>query len=129
MRTRLYSALKKWALLIVSLYALALTITSFMNLNDVPSIGISNEDKVFHAFAYFLFALLLYNFLKKIQMNGVIINSVVAVTTYGIIIEVLQYVLTSHRSFDFYDALANFTGAMVAAVLLKIRDNRKLNLN
>lgn len=100
-----------------------------MNLKDVPSTGISNEDKVFHVLAYFLFALLTYNGLKNMSINKAILISLVFVTTYGIIIEVLQYVLTSHRSFDLYDALANFTGAILASILLKIRQNRKLNLN
>ncbi|MBO6630558.1 MAG: VanZ family protein [Psychroserpens sp.] len=100
-----------------------------MNLKDVPSTGLSNEDKVFHTIAYFIFAVLVYNFLWSKHIKRAILLSVIIVTTYGIIIEVLQFVLTTHRSFDLYDALANFSGALLASILLKVRHNRKLNLN
>ncbi len=129
MITKLYLALKKWALPLAVTYALALTIASFINLKDVPSIGISNGDKVFHLLAYFMFALLVYNYLRKLQISNILLLSVTLVTTYGIIIEVLQYVLTTHRSFDLYDALANFTGAVLASILLKLRHKRTLNLD
>ncbi len=129
MITKLYSALKKRSLVLVLTYALLLTVTSFMNLKDVPSTGISYEDKVFHAIAYFIFAVLVSNVLWSKQIKRAILLSVIIVTTYGIIIEVLQFVLTSYRSFDLYDALANFSGALLASILLKVRHNRKLNLN
>lgn len=129
MITKLYSALKKWALPLVLIYALALTIISFINLEAVPSAGISHEDKVFHVLAYLVFAILVFNYLNKLRIKTAVITSIIVVSTYGIIIEVLQFALTSHRSFDLYDALANFTGAILASILIKLRHNRKLNLN
>lgn len=39
---------------------------------------------------------------------------------FGIFIEVLQGSLTSTRSFDYYDVLANTTGVIIAAIMLKV---------
>lgn len=129
MITKLYWALKKGAVILVLNYAIALSVASFMNIKDIPNIGVSNEDKIFHAVAYFLFALLMYNYLKTISVKRAILMAFITVVIYGIIIEVLQYVLTTHRTFDLYDAFANFIGALIASILLKIRHNRTLNLN
>ena len=127
MITKLLLVLKRWALPLVIIYAIALTIGSLMHLKDMPSLGSSFDDKIYHLVAYIIFTFLVYNFCVTKKYSNVIFISAITVTIYGIIIEVLQFVLTSHRTFDFYDALANASGAIFAAVLLKYQHKLKLN--
>lgn len=129
MITKLWLALKKWALALMVIYVIGLTVGSLMHLGGIPSLGFTFDDKIYHFFAYFVFTILVYNYFKVIQIKWVILLSAVAVFCYGIILEVLQSVLTSYRMFDVYDAFANALGVICACVVLYIRTNRKLNLN
>lgn len=61
-------------------------------------------------------------FYKK---SGLLI--VVIAIIYGIIIEVLQGVLTQTREADFYDALANSFGAIVGFLALYCLKNKIFN--
>jgi VanZ family protein len=44
--------------------------------------------------------------------------------SYGLIIEVLQEILTNTRQADFYDFLANTTGAFVGLIVLLYYKNK-----
>ncbi|WP_298904467.1 VanZ family protein [uncultured Psychroserpens sp.] len=126
MITKLLLALKKWALPVVILYALALTIGSLATIGDFPSLGSSFDDKIYHFLAYFVFALLVFNYCNTKQMRNAIVISAIVVILYGIIIEVLQNLITSYRTLDVYDALANSLGVLFATVVLKFRNKLKL---
>lgn len=119
MITKLLLALKKWALLLVILYVLALTIASLMSLSGMPSLGLVFEDKIFHSLAYFIFTILLFNYFSSVQIKHALSISALIAIVYGIIIELLQYTLTTYRMFDVYDAIANTLGAIIAIVLIR----------
>ncbi len=128
MITKLLLALKKWALPLVVVYTLALTSASLLSLSGLPSIGIEFEDKIFHLLAYFIFTLLLYNYFNSIHLKHALSISVLIAVVYGIVIEILQYTLTTWRMFDVYDALANTLGAILASIMLKVLLNGKVKI-
>ncbi|WP_241485204.1 VanZ family protein [Psychroserpens damuponensis] len=127
MITKLLLVLKKWALPILILYALALTTVSLVHLGGMPSLGSSFDDKIFHFIAYFLFTVLVYNYSRTKKGTYIILISAICVIIYGIIIEVLQHVLTSYRTLDVFDALANTLGVTFATLIIKFRNKLKLN--
>jgi VanZ family protein len=102
--------------------AIACTIfVGFLSLADVsemPNLEVKNEDKLYHMTAYFvlntfwLVALIRYSLLK-ISFNIIVSLSVIGL---GIIIEVLQDKLTSYRTFDYYDILANASGVLLSLI-------------
>ena len=96
--------LKKKALLLSVSYTITLTIVSLvkLDLDNVEEIIPSFSDKIFHFLAY-------------IQS---IIRSVIVSALFGIIIEVLQLLITTSRSFDVKDILANLLGILIAAILI-----------
>nr|WP_321221671.1 VanZ family protein [uncultured Psychroserpens sp.] len=126
MITKLLLALKKWALPILVIYVLALTIGSLAHLNGMPSLGFSFEDKIRHFIAYFLFTVLVYNYCKARNLTNAIPKAILSVIIYGIIIELLQKVMTSYRTLDVYDVLANSLGAVLAALIIIVRKKLKL---
>ncbi|TXD82445.1 VanZ family protein [Subsaximicrobium wynnwilliamsii] len=129
MLTKILLALKKWALPLLVLYAFALTAGSLVNTGGMPDLGSSFDDKIYHAVAYSIFTILIYNVLKLKNFESRIFIAVVAVLVYGIIIEVLQYLLTTYRTLDGYDILANSIGAILGMLLLWMRKEVKLKKN
>ena len=122
--------LKKRALLIAISYAIALLVVSLvrLDLESVEDIVPSFSDKIFHFMAYALFTLLWFNaFYFRFKYNKIkgIYRTVVIAIVFGIIIEVLQWLTTTSRSFDLLDIVANVLGVLFAAILL----NSKIKLD
>ncbi|MFT5846544.1 MAG: VanZ family protein [Psychroserpens sp.] len=126
MITKLLLALKKWALPVLVLYALALTIGSLAHVGNLPSLGSSFDDKIVHFIAYFIFTLVVFNYCKELKISHVMLVSAIGVILYGIIIEVLQQVMTSYRTLDIYDALANTLGVVFAIIIIRFINKLKL---
>ncbi len=82
--------------------------------------GIKSGDKYLHFIAYFGLSTLWYFALRdRIQKKVFNFFVSLALILYGIILEVLQSGLTTYRTGDLYDALANTTGVLVGLVLFK----------
>ncbi len=129
MITKLFLVLKTLALPIVIIYAIILTMVSLVRLKDIPSFGFSFDDKIYHAIAYFVFALLVFNYCySKNYKRGLLISAVIPIG-YGIIVEVLQFTMTTHRTFDVYDAIANSLGAILAVLVLRYLMKTKVKMN
>jgi VanZ family protein len=92
-----------------------------MPINQQVKVPVSNLDKVVHGFMYFLLSLSWLNTLgsKKENVNYVL-QILFLITLYGIIIEVLQEVLTTYRHGDIKDVIANIIGAIIAVLVFKL---------
>ncbi|PWK20899.1 VanZ like protein [Xanthomarina spongicola] len=115
--------LKTKALFFSTLYTITLTFVSLitLDLDDVEEIIPSYSDKIFHLLAYLLFAWLWFNtffYRYKYNKNQSIIRSIIVSSLFGIIIEVLQLVITTSRNFDVLDIVANIFGVLIAAILI-----------
>ena len=122
--------LKKLVLPITILYTIALASVSLIRLSNIPDVGVSYADKIYHFSAYFLLTILWFNTIFKTFKcfkNKSLILSITVSVVFGIFIEVLQDVATNSRSLDVYDILANTLGALLAATLLKLKKNRLKN--
>jgi len=113
--------LERNAFAIAILLTLFITFISLVSLKGMPQIKLENSDKIGHSIAYFLLSLSWFFALKKRFNNNLIITFLIS---YGIIIEVLQEVLTTHRQGDFSDVLANSIGIILAYLLYQIIDNK-----
>lgn len=77
-----------------------------------------NSDKIYHLFAYFSLAISwLFSFLKKQNSKFIIALGCII---YGIIIEVLQNTLTTYRTGDYLDVLANTLGVVLGLVVFNL---------
>ncbi len=95
---------------------------AILSLSAVPKLnlglGIKAGDKYLHFIAYFGLSLMWY-FALKDRINKKIFKIFVPLCLifYGIILEGLQSGLTTYRTGDIYDAIANTAGVIVALVL------------
>jgi VanZ family protein len=85
----------------------------------MPSVEVPGKDKTIHFIFYFVLTLL-WNFAlqKKYKIWSLKFIIVIAVIIFGIIIEVLQGVLTKNREADIYDVMANSAGALIALIVI-----------
>lgn len=101
------------------IWTVVITIASLVSFHSVPKIKIIGNDKTIHFLFYLVFVILWGLARKKTYFNHkYVLFIVISAVSYGIIIEVLQGVLTSTRQADFYDVLANTAGAIVGSVIL-----------
>lgn len=105
-------------LLLVSIvYTLTLVIASLINLNGVPSLGSSFDDKIYHVVAYFGLALLWVLYAKPYKTKYLLVVVCFAAVFLGFILELLQYVMNSNRTYDTYDLIANTIGAIFGTLI------------
>jgi VanZ family protein len=121
---------KKNTLLISLTYSIALLIVSLvkLDLESVEDIVPSFGDKIFHFLAYTMFTWLWFNtfyFKFNYSKTKSIYSAILIAIVFGIIIEVLQLLVTTSRSFDLLDILANILGVLFATILI----NNKIKID
>lgn len=102
-------------------FAILILVLSLVKLQNMPDLGgFRHLDKIKHMFAYSIlsFFWLLSCQLGKIKIKYLHLIAVMIV--YGVIIEILQSSLTSYRTGDLLDILANTTGILLGYLVLKL---------
>lgn len=104
-------------LFLAILWTVVITVLSLVSINSVPKVHIPGKDKVVH-FLFYLVFVILWSFTKvklyfKLKYDFIIVLFAIV---YGIIIEVLQSVLTQTREADIYDVFANSIGAIAGFI-------------
>ncbi len=107
-------------LIIAILLTITLTIGSLIPPPNIVLVKVNNVDKLIHLLAYclltFSWIIALQQQLKKEKVIYVLAFSIFV---FGIVIEVLQGVLTPYRQADYVDVIANFLGITLAILLFK----------
>ncbi|HIE46020.1 MAG TPA: hypothetical protein EYP87_07660 [Flavobacteriaceae bacterium] len=111
--------------LLNNLVLIALTITvsiiflSLVNTKQLPETSVKVSDKILHAFAYLvLFWSWMAVFRKTTSIKTAILLFLVLVS-FGILLEILQGVLTDYRTADWRDGIANTTGLLLGFISFK----------
>ena len=115
-------------LLIAILYSCFISVLFFIPSQDLPNIHFSALDKIVHLLIYFLLINLWLFFLYKknnFQLNNKkILILLLSVLLYGIIVEILQGLLTISRSADIFDVAANLLGSLIGIYFFKSIKNK-----
>jgi VanZ family protein len=112
---------KKLVLITTIGYIIALATVSLIRLNNLPDVGVSFGDKIFHFLAYAILTLLCFATLSltfSLEKTRAILIAGIFAIIFGTIIEVLQDTMTDFRALDVYDVLANSLGALLTSVIL-----------
>ena len=106
------------AIFIAIFFTISITIGSLVK-SDVIAIEIvSISDKTIHFIAYFFLMLSwLYVFFKKKSFSKNVKFIFIGCIVFGIIIEILQGVTTTHRTLSFLDVAANTLGVLFASTV------------
>jgi len=105
---------------------------SLIDPKNLPPVNFSFSDKVAHCLAYFALALTWFFalFFKTVTKKQVLKQTLLflGLVLYGIFIEFLQDRLTTYRTFDYYDMLANSIGVLIGFTIFRIFQQRFVNL-
>ena len=99
---------------------------SLIKSSHLPEIDIDNSDKYAHALAYGLLSLLWHVTLRSYNFSKALVLSSFIAVIYGIVIEVLQGIISETRTPDFNDFFANCCGIMVVSMIISIRNKRQV---
>lgn len=121
MQKPIKNLLERSSILFAVFFSLLILVLSLVKVQSLPSMGdFEHSDKLKHALAYSVlsfFWLLSYHFgkikVKKMHLLFLLIG-------YGVIIEVLQSSITSYRTGDLLDILANSIGVLFGYIFFKL---------
>nr|WP_256259970.1 VanZ family protein [Winogradskyella luteola] len=108
---------KKLFLTASIVYTIALVIASLVNLNSVPSLGSSFDDKIYHCIAYLGLAFLWMTYFKPSTQKHIKVIVFIGVILFGIILELVQHLINPNRTYDNYDLMANCIGVLLGTLI------------
>ena len=104
--------------ILVALLLLFLSLTNAETFRKVQINSIPNFDKLVHFGMYFvLMTVIIIEHRKNLNNPLNLFLLALIPLSYGILMEILQLTLTSTRTGDFYDALADAAGVLASALL------------
>lgn len=107
------------------IWTFVITVASLVSVNSFSKIKSVGNDKIVHSLFY-LFFVILWGLVKRQNDSNrkYYLFVFLVAMSYGLIIEVLQEILTNTRQADFYDFLANTMGAFVGLIVLLYYKNK-----
>ena len=119
------SLLEDNAIYIAIFFTISITIGSLVKSDFIVVKSISVSDKIYHLIAYFLLMLSwLYVFCKKETFQKNVKYVILGCIIFGIIIEILQGVITSYRTASYLDIVANTIGVLLAVVIFHVFEKK-----
>lgn len=109
----------KYAFWVAALWTTIIVFLSFKTPSSEPKLYFENADKIVHFTFYFGFVFLWFRFLL-FQKKGIFRNLflfVLIAIFLGVLIEILQGLLTTTRQPDVWDAVANSFGSLMGAIV------------
>jgi VanZ family protein len=104
--------------ILVALVLLFLSLTNADSFSRIELGDFPNFDKLVHFGMYFiLMSVIIIEHRKNLSNPLNLFLLALIPLTYGILMEILQLTLTSTRSGDFYDALADAAGVLTSALI------------
>ena len=109
---------KKLVLFTAILYTIVLVIVSLINIEELPRVGFSFDDKIIHFIAYFVLAVLWITYYKSYSIKRILGVVFLLMMCLGIVLELIQHQLNPNRIYDFYDLLANCLGVIFGTLIV-----------
>ncbi len=107
----------RWSIAIA--YTLFIFYASLTNIKVNLASAIEHKDKIVHIAMYCTYTIIWFAYFNYHEKKIKYANTILLVFSTGVLIEILQETLTSKRSGDLYDVVANSIGIIIAVLLLK----------
>lgn len=117
--------LERKALTIAIFLTLSVALLSLVSLKGVAGINVNNSDKYGHLIAYFTLGISWFYAFRDQKKKWIYIA--VLLIIYGMILEGLQGAITTYRTPDWYDEVANASGVIVAYLTAVLRLKKQEN--
>lgn len=120
MLLRIRTWLQNKLIWIAGSYTLGIVYLSLINPSKLPSTSVSVSDKFLHALAYAVLILIWLSVFNLKNKQKVFFWVFICLTFFGIILEVFQSLVTSYRTADWGDVLANAVGLILGGLIFKL---------
>lgn len=96
--------------------------------DSFKEVTLSNADKIVHFLMYLtLMSVIIFENRKMIKDTKQIVYIALVPFSYGVLMEILQFVITSDRGASFFDILSNLSGVIFSALMwLYVKPLRRL---
>jgi VanZ family protein len=126
--TKRLLVLKNLLLSLAVAFTVFLSIINFVNLKEVPKVGLGFEDKLYHVGAYMVFSFL-WAYWTLMRFSTPLLKTVFLLClAYGVLMESLQQMINPSRTFDLGDLLSNCIGVVIGMVIAAQLSKRKVKL-
>jgi glycopeptide antibiotics resistance protein len=119
---------KKVLFLAAVVYTIALVIVTLVDLNDVPSLGSSFDDKIYHVLAYVGLGFLWLTYFRPIISKAGFLYVLAVLLVFGMFLELIQHQINSNRTFDILDLFSNCLGIVLGTIVANYCNIYKLNI-
>lgn len=121
---------KNFYLFFLILIVIILTVLSLKESISFGSNLVPYIDKIFHASAYIVLTYICSRYLilakPSFSLTKILVIVALFLTIYGIVIELLQTVITENRVGEFEDVLANISGIVLGSFIYRYLSSRIL---
>ena len=102
-------------------YTISLGILSLVNLTDVPKLNTGYDDKIAHFVLYAGLCLFWFMSLHTLKSKSSLVLASLLSIGFGLIIEILQGIVSIHRTTEVYDLVANCLGVLTMAFIINAK--------
>ena len=102
-------------------YTISLGILSLVNLTDVPKLNTGYDDKIAHFVLYAGLCLFWFISLHTLKSKSSLVLASLLSIGFGLIIEILQGIVSIHRTTEVFDLVANCLGVLTMAFIINAK--------
>lgn len=102
-------------------YTISLGILSLVNLTDVPKLNTGYDDKIAHFVLYAGLCLFWFMSLHTLKSKSSLVLASLLSIGFGLIIEILQGIVSIHRTTEVFDLVANCLGVLTMAFIINAK--------
>ena len=102
-------------------YTIALSILSLVRLTDVPKLNTGYDDKIAHFVLYAGLCLFWFMSLHTLKSKSSLVLASLLSIGFGLIIEILQGIVSIHRTTEVFDLVANCLGVLTMAFIINAK--------
>lgn len=102
-------------------YTILLSVLSFAHLTDVPKLNTGYDDKIAHFVLYAGLCLFWFMSLHTLKSKSSLVLASLLSIGFGLIIEILQGIVSIHRTTEVFDLVANCLGVLTMAFIINAK--------
>ena len=102
-------------------YTISLGILSLVNLTEVPKLNTGYDDKIAHFVLYAGLCLFWFMSLHTLKSKSSLVLASLLSIGFGLIIEILQGIVSIHRTTEVFDLVANCLGVLTMAFIINAK--------
>ena len=102
-------------------YTISLSILSLVHLTEIPKLNTGYDDKIAHFVLYAGLCLFWFMSLHTLKSKSSLVLASLLSIGFGLIIEILQGIVSIHRTTEVFDLVANCLGVLTMAFIINAK--------